>query len=305
MPASRRDFLQSLGGLGLGAATVTPGPLATVDGIAEAARSLGQKRPEEAASDEAFWTVVRDAFEGVRSSISLGTVARGRSPRVVTDAVIDDYLRINQTRGGGNNYPGRKEEVRRRVAAHVGCASEEIALTRNTTDGVTTVVSGLPLRAGDEILTTSQEHHPYFGLLHQRAARDGVVVKAIDIPSPARSPDEIAVAFERAIGPRTRLILVCHVALTGQIMPVRRIGEAAHRHSAQVLVDGALAFGHIVVNLGGWDVTTIPRRSTSGRAGRPPPASSTPGPSMSRYCLLSTVLRVSTTALGRPPTSRR
>ncbi len=70
----------------------------------------------------------------------------------------------------------------------------------------------------------------------------------IDIPSPARSLDEIAAAFEQAISPRTRLILVCHVALTGQIMPVRRIAEVAHRKGAQVLVDGALAFGHIVVN---------------------------------------------------------
>jgi selenocysteine lyase/cysteine desulfurase len=238
MPASRRDFLQTLGGLGLGAATAAFGAVATVDRIAEAARALGDKRPEEAARDEAFWTVVRDSYEGVRSSINLATVARGRAPRVVTDAVIDDYLRINQSREGGNNYIGRKEEVRRRVAAHVGCAPDEIALTRNTTDGVTTVVSGLPMRAGDEILTTNQEHHPYFGLLHQRAARDGVVVRAIDIPSPARRPDEIATAIEQAISPRTRLILV------------RRIAEAAHRKGAQLLVDGALAFGHIVVDLG-------------------------------------------------------
>jgi selenocysteine lyase/cysteine desulfurase len=248
MSENRRNFLRVLGGIGLGPTAATAGPAATVDRIAGAAHALGDKPPEEAARDEAFWAVVRDAFEGVRSSIFLGTVARGRSPRVVTDAVIDDLLRINQTRGGGNNYPERREEVRRRVAAHVGCAPDEIALTRNTTDGVTVVISGLPLRAGDEILTTNQEHHPYFGLLHQRAARDGVAVKLIDVPSPARSPGEITGAFERAMGPRTRLILVCHVALTGQIMPVRQIAEAAHRKGAQVLVDGALAFGHIVVN---------------------------------------------------------
>lgn len=248
MPAHRRKFLQAVGGLGLGAATATTGSPATVGRIAAAARALGAKTPAEAAHDEAFWAVVRDAFEGVRSSIWLGTVARGRSPRVVTDAVSEGYILMNQTRRGGNNYPERRDEVRRRLAAHVGCQPDEIALTRNTTDGITTVVSGLPLRAGDEILTTNQEHHPYFGLLHQRAARDGVVLRVIDVPSPAQHPEQIADAFERAIGPRTRLILVCHVGLTVQIMPVRQIADAAHRKSAQVLLDGALAFGHIVVN---------------------------------------------------------
>ncbi len=128
MPENRRNFLRALGGVGLGtaAAATAAEPGAIADRIAEVARALGAKTPEEAARDEAFWTVVRDAFEGVRSFINLGTVARGRSPRVVTDAVIDDYLRINQTRGGGNNYLGRKEEVRRRLAAHIGCAPKKL-----------------------------------------------------------------------------------------------------------------------------------------------------------------------------------
>jgi selenocysteine lyase/cysteine desulfurase len=248
MPANRRHFLQALSASGFATAAAAAEPGATIGRIAEAARALGDKSPEQAARDEAFWAVVRDAFGGVVSpSVKLWTVVRGPSPRIVTDAVIDDYLRINESRPGGNNYRERKEEVRRRLAAHIGCAPAAIALTRNTTDGVTTVISGLPLRAGDEILTTNQDYHPYLGLLQRRAARDGVVVRAIDVPSPAKDPAQIAEAFEQAMGPRTRLILVCHVALTGQIMPVRRIAEAAHRQGAQVLVDGALAFGHIVV----------------------------------------------------------
>jgi isopenicillin-N epimerase len=246
MPANRRRFLQTLGVSGVGTAVAGSEPGATVDRIAEAARALGDKAPEEVAKDEAFWSVVRDAFEGVRSSVNLWTVARGVSPRIVTDAVVDGYLRINQTRLDEKFPRGWRDAVRRRVAAHIGCAPEEIALTRNTTDGVTTVISGLPMRPGDEILTTNQEHGPYYGLLHQRAARDGIVVKAIEVPTPAKDPGEIAAAFERAIGPKTRLILVCHVAMTGQIMPVRRITEIAHARGAQVLVDGALAFGHLV-----------------------------------------------------------
>jgi isopenicillin-N epimerase len=247
VPTNRRLFLQTLGAAGLGNTGATAGPAATVDPIVAAARALGDKTPEQAARDEPFWSVVRDAFEGVRSSINLWTVARGVSPRIVTDAVVDGYLRINQTRLDEKFPRGWRDAVRRRVAAHIGCAPEEIAVTRNTTDGVTTVISGLPMRPGDEILTTNHEHGPYYGLLHQRAARDGIVVKAIEVPTPAKDPGEIAAAFERAIGPKTRLILVCHVAMTGQIMPVRRITEIAHARGVHVLVDGALAFGHLVV----------------------------------------------------------
>jgi selenocysteine lyase/cysteine desulfurase len=143
----------------------------------------------------------------------------------------------------------RKEDVRKQVAAHVGCAPDEIALTRNTTDGVTTVISGLPLKAGDEILATNQEHLPYVGMLHQRAARDGVEIRLLDLPSPAQSPVRLAEAFEKAITPKTRLVLVCHVYLSGQTPPVRQICDYAHARGVQVLVDGALAFGHVVANV--------------------------------------------------------
>ena len=119
----------------------------TVAKIATAARARAADLPTKLPADEAFWALVRDAFEGVRSSNFLGTVARGCSPCVVTDAVTDCYLLMNQTRRGGNNYPERKEEVQRRVALHVGCSPEEIALTRNTTDGITTVISAGGLSA--------------------------------------------------------------------------------------------------------------------------------------------------------------
>ncbi len=122
MPSNRRLFLQTLGAAGVGRPGATASPTATVEAILAAARALGARSSQEAARDEAFWSVVRDAFEGVRSSIKLWTVARGLSPRVVTDAVIDGYLRMNQSRKGGNNYPERREEVRNRLAAHVGCA---------------------------------------------------------------------------------------------------------------------------------------------------------------------------------------
>ena len=115
------SFLPGLGRVGLGSAAAGAETGVNVNRITEAARALGDKPPHEAARDEAFWAVVRDAYGGVVGpSVKLWTVVRGPSPRIVTDAVVDGYLRINQSQPGSNNYPGRKEEVRRRLAAHVG-----------------------------------------------------------------------------------------------------------------------------------------------------------------------------------------
>jgi selenocysteine lyase/cysteine desulfurase len=76
--------------------------------------------------------------------------------------------------------------------------------------------------------------------LEQRRARDGVVLRVVRPPVPLASPDALAELYERELGPRTRLVLVTHPSnLTGQLAPVRRIADAAHRVGAQVVVDGA------------------------------------------------------------------
>lgn len=97
--------------------------------------------------DESIWTEVRNCFDPSGEILNLLSGIRGSAPAVVIDAVVDTYQRMNSRRPGGDYVGGRKEYVVNRVAAHVGCAPEEIALTRNTTDGVTTVISGFPLKA--------------------------------------------------------------------------------------------------------------------------------------------------------------
>jgi selenocysteine lyase/cysteine desulfurase len=80
--------------------------------------------------------------------------------------------------------------------------------------------------------------------LAQRQRRDGVVLRLVRPPVPATSPDALAAAYEAAIGPRTRLVLVTHPSnRTGQLLPVRRIADLAHRVGALVVVDGAQSLG--------------------------------------------------------------
>src|SRR5438876_399872 len=83
-------------------------------------------------------------------------------------------------------------------------------------------ISGL--KPGDEVLTTNQDYPRMLTAWRQREKRDRIVLKMISFPTPPRDLEELAERFEKAITPKTRVILVCHITnLTGQIFPVRRI----------------------------------------------------------------------------------
>lgn len=247
--ASRRSFLSGLSSTTAATLFATAHPSRTLAAIKTAFRGAARLAPEAVARDESLWATVRAAFSYNEEVLNLGSAVRGVAPTPVSHAVTDTYRRYNEYRPGGAYVSGWKEKAKHRLAAHVGCRPEEIALTRNTTDGVTTVLFGMNLKPGDEILTTTQEHEPYYGALDQRAARDRVAVRRVTLPLPAASREELIDTFSRAITSRTKLIMVCHVYLSGQIFPVTRLCEIAHARGIRVLVDGALAFGHLNVQI--------------------------------------------------------
>jgi isopenicillin-N epimerase len=135
------------------------------------------------------------------------------------------------------------ERVRQRLAATFGCDPEEMALMRNTTEAVETVQFGLDLKPGDEILTTSQDYPSMLTTWRQLEQRRGVVLKTFPFPVPPPSTDDLVARFERAITPRTKVIMMCHVTYTtGQIFPVGKISRMARARGIDTLVDGAHGF---------------------------------------------------------------
>ena len=101
------------------------------------------------------------------------------------------------------------ESVRQGLARAFGCDPEEMAITRNASEGLEIVQLGLDLKAGDEVLTTTQDYPRMLTTWRQRERRDGIVMKTFPFPTPPPSLDDLAERFERAITPRTRVILVC------------------------------------------------------------------------------------------------
>jgi isopenicillin-N epimerase len=216
---------------------------------ASAAQAAIPPRPAGAPEDEVFWSDVRARFELVPESVNLVTVVRGVSTRATREIAAAEAERYNTFRPRAQPTLDWKAEVRKRAAAFIGAPVENVALVRNTTEGVTTVLLNWPLARGDEILTSSAEHGQFYDSLEQRAARDGVTITRFHYPAPAPSLDAIVEAIDRAMTPRTRLVMVGQVVLKGQINPVRAIADRVHARGAKLLVDGVLAVGHVETNV--------------------------------------------------------
>lgn len=204
--------------------------------------------PQRVAQDEAYWQAVQQLFTVDRSLIHLNNGGVCPAPRPVQEAERAHQQAAH--RHPFYAYQGQTrpqcEAVRQGLADCFGCDAGEIALTRNTSEGMEICQLGFDLQRGDEVLTTDQDYPRMLNTWTQRAAREGIVVRQVPLPVPLVDPGAFVAALEAALTPRTRLLMCCHmVDLTGQMLPVEAITAMAHRHGIPVLVDGAQTFGHV------------------------------------------------------------
>lgn len=203
--------------------------------------------PELLAGDERFWAQMRKAYTLNPNVVNLDHGWTNPATRAAVDELARGARRLEALPAeelGHLFFGSSSMDVRRGVAEVMGVPSAEIALVRNATEALNTVLLGLPLKAGDEIVCSAHDYFAMLDALEQRRARDGVVLRMIRPPMPAPSFEALTDLYETAIGPRTRLVLVTHVSnLTGQLFPVQRIAATAHRAGAEVVVDGAQSLG--------------------------------------------------------------
>ena len=211
-----------------------------------AARAVAHLGPADVAQDEDYWSVIQRCYSVNPDIINLNNGGVSPSPLVVQQAVE----RYNQLSNEGPSYymwqildQGR-EPLRAKLAALAGAKADEIAVNRNATEALNTIILGLPLKAGDEVIGTKQDYPHMIQAYKQRADRDGIVYKQISFDLPMEDDDAIVKAYEQAITPRTKLIHVTHmVNWVGQTMPVAKIADMAHAHGIEVIADGAHSFG--------------------------------------------------------------
>jgi len=246
---SRRSFLKQLGGI-TGAAIVANSFFdpRLVKKVEAAAAKIAHLPPAEAATEESFWFHVQQAYTTTRGIINLNNGGVSPQPKIVQDAMAryNEFSNEAPAQTMWNVLGPRRETIRSKLAALAGCSPEELAIVRNTTEALETVIFGLDMKQGDEVLTTNQDYPSMMRAWHQREKREGVVVKTVSIPTPPENVSEITRALEKGITKNTKVIMVSHIIfLTGQITPVQEICELAHAHGIEVIVDAAHSFAHL------------------------------------------------------------
>jgi selenocysteine lyase/cysteine desulfurase len=215
--------------------------------VRAASTAAGTRTPEEVATDEDFWAEVRAAFSIDRNIINFNNGYCSPAPRPVQDVMrrMLDYTDMGPYHTMVAGLERQVEAVRQRLAAAAGCDPEEMAITRNASESLENAQYGVDLKAGDEVLTTNQDYPRMLTTFQQRQQREGIVLKTISFPVPPPSMDDLYQRFERAITPKTKLILFCHITnRTGQIFPVQKICRMARERGIPTIVDGAHAFSH-------------------------------------------------------------
>jgi selenocysteine lyase/cysteine desulfurase len=195
---------------------------------------------------------IRAEIPALYESVYLNTGTFGPMPRLVADELRRVYGMVERL---GPFSPdvfhdlelGGVEKTRHKVASLIHAHPDEVAFTHNVTDGINIVLHGLDWSPGDEIILTDQEHPagtvPWLAL----AERRGVVLRLLPVTLDA---GDMLTAFERLVGPRTRLACFSHVScMSGIRLPVTRLCAVARAAGVRTLVDGAHAEGQFAVDV--------------------------------------------------------
>lgn len=200
------------------------------------------------AEDEAFWQQIRTAYNFTHDFIHLENGYYSLASNEVLEAYIQHIRDVNKV----SSYYMRTRQFddklvsRKQLAELLGCSHEELIITRNTTESLDTIIAGFSWKEGDEAIMAEQDYGAMLDMFKLQARRYGIVNKMVSVPDHPKSDEEIVEVYEKAITPKTRLLMICHlINITGQILPVKKIVEMAHRHGVEVMVDGAHAFGHL------------------------------------------------------------
>jgi selenocysteine lyase/cysteine desulfurase len=212
---------------------------------ATASAAMAGRTPEDVARDEDYWMDIRNAFTIDRNVINFNNGYASPAPIPVQDAAkrYMDYSNMGPIQTMVTQLYPQIESVRRNLARVAGCDPEEMAIVRNASEANEIVQYGIDLKAGDEVLTTDQDYPRMLMTFRQRERRDGIKLVTVSFPVPVMSADDLYDRIAKAITPKTKLILICHITnRTGVIFPVRRIADLAHSKGIPLMVDGAHAF---------------------------------------------------------------
>jgi len=203
--------------------------------------------PEEIAEDEKFWLQIRKGYKLKPDYINLENGFYCFQPQETLEKFIKHVREVNYQ---GSYYMrtvqrDNKKAIAAKLANLAGCSSDELIITRNATESLDMIIGGLNWQKGDEAIMAEQDYGSMIEMFKQVSKKYGVINKIISVPNHPASDEEIVSIYENVITQNTKLLMVSHmINITGQILPIQKICDMAHKKGVLVLVDGAHAFAH-------------------------------------------------------------
>src|SRR5919199_5540681 len=179
----RRAFLGSLVTAGLALPTLRARAFTQ---LARAQEVAGNRSPEVLSEEEEYWTQIQRAFDLDGTMINLNNGGVSPAPTHVLDQMIRD-LRFSNELPAEHMWrvlEPRIESVRRELAKEFGCEAEELAIVRNASEANETMIFGIDLKRGDEVIVTTQNYGRMLNTWEQRVRREGIVLRKLRMETP-------------------------------------------------------------------------------------------------------------------------
>lgn len=242
---ARREFFKKTGLFSAAGLLTGIQPSAAIETLLQHSRQL----PDEALiTDEDFWYQVQQAFTVSPGLINLNNGGVSPAPRTVQEAMKRYYDYSNES---PSYYMWRildqgREPLRQQLARLAGCSAEEIAINRNSSEGLETVIFGMTLSAGDEVVASRQDYPNMINAWNQRVIRNGIKMVWVNLELPSEDEEYLVRQYVNAFTPKTKVVHLTHIInWNGQVLPVRKIAQEAHKRGIEVIVDGAHSFAHV------------------------------------------------------------
>jgi selenocysteine lyase/cysteine desulfurase len=244
---NRRSFVSRIGAFsaaGLLASLTQPAWSRKLD---KALHQAADIPPDQLASDEEFWYFIQQSYTVSPVLINLNNGGVAPAPKTVQDAMKRYYDYSNEA---PSYFMWRvldkgREPLRANLAKIAGCSPEELAIQRNASEALETIIFGLPLKAGDEVVLSKQDYPNMINAWKQRERREGIKLVWVDLKLPSEDNDYLTESYVKAFTPKTKVVHITHIInWNGQILPVRKIADAAHARGIETVVDGAHSFAH-------------------------------------------------------------
>ena len=238
----KRAFIKQFSLLGIGTA------LPFMEGLAKSFDAVSHMTSLELASNEDFWASIREGYLLNKDYINLENGYYCMMPQENLNHYLENVKTVNflASRYMRTVQFDHRNDARQQLADLAGCSFDEVVITRNTTESLDLVIAGQDWKSGDEVIFAEQDYGSMMDMFRLMEERYDIVSKVVSIPNHPKNDEEIINLYASQITDKTKMLMISHVVnITGQVLPVKKICDMAHKNGVEVMVDGAHAFAHL------------------------------------------------------------